>query len=640
MIRFRDSLTLSLTKLRTRKVRLVVTVVVSGLLFCGLAAASFIARGAFNSTDAFNKDGFGERYIVQAYKNQAYPDLTDPKLIEKVAVLQKDLVARKKVAAKALGIEYVASLEVSPIQEYDNGAGGKQRNLDDNHSLTKQALRELNTAPVTSQDEITKIAKPYNVKSTYESQQYKPYGNTATLQVLKGGKEAFDQTDSRNNEPPKGTDSFTTFWSLMSSSLMQPFVLKGATLEDKADGSIPIIVPVSAAEQLLGLKALPGSASTAEKLDRMKDLRAKALSITFQVCYRNGTSSELVQNALNTARELEQNKTNKQYQKPELIYGLPATPCSPVVATRDVRDADTKKLAIKQEQFNVQFGKVSAEQQTLNFRVVGMSPDINYGSAFGVSQIVSSLVTSSLGTGWYTPKEFDAKVPLLKTLFTQNTSGTGSPPSYYAEFSNATDARNFIKQQSCTPDFALATGPGSDPFVKCRAEGKNFSLNPFGSNSLALDSAKSGFGKAFGIAVLVAASIAAIIMMGTVGRMIADSRRETAVFRAIGAKRIDIAQVYILYTVLLAVLICIFSIGIGLIAAGFVDNRYGPEVTVQALVAYNAQDLTQQFHLLYIYPIDMLRLIGLILAASVISSFLPLLRNLRRNPIRDMRDDT
>jgi ABC-type antimicrobial peptide transport system permease subunit len=122
--------------------------------------------------------------------------------------------------------------------------------------------------------------------------------------------------------------------------------------------------------------------------------------------------------------------------------------------------------------------------------------------------------------------------------------------------------------------------------------------------------------------------------------MIADSRRETAVFRAIGAKRIDIAQVYVLYTILLALLICIFAISVGMVVAAVFQQKFSPAATVQALVAYNAQDLSRQFSLFYVYLPDMLRLVGLVFAASIISSFLPLLRNLRRNPIRDMRDDT
>lgn len=157
---------------------------------------------------------------------------------------------------------------------------------------------------------------------------------------------------------------------------------------------------------------------------------------------------------------------------------------------------------------------------------------------------------------------------------------------------------------------------------------------------MALDSAKRGFGRLFRYVALGVALIAAVIMMGTVGRMVADSRRETAVFRAIGAKRLDIAQIYVLYTILLSVLICAFALIIGILLAGFVHSRYASEATVEALVAYNAQDLDKTFRLYSFFWPDVLQLVGLALAGGVISSILPLVRNLRRNPIRDMRDDT
>ena len=129
-------------------------------------------------------------------------------------------------------------------------------------------------------------------------------------------------------------------------------------------------------------------------------------------------------------------------------------------------------------------------------------------------------------------------------------------------------------------------------------------------------------------------------MMGTVGRLIADSRRETAVFRAIGAKKLDIAQIYLLYTLLLALLVALFACAIGVIAALVTQHLFSATFTVQALVAYNSQNFNQTFHLFSFYWPDVLYLAGIAMATGLLSAALPLTRNLRRNPIRDMRDDT
>ena len=76
-------------------------------------------------------------------------------------------------------------------------------------------------------------------------------------------------------------------------------------------------------------------------------------------------------------------------------------------------------------------------------------------------------------------------------------------------------------------------------------------------------------GSVFTIVALVIAAIAALIMMGMIGRVIGDSRRETAVFRAIGAKRNDIRAIYSTYTFFLSLGIVVATLVIGTaVAAG------------------------------------------------------------------------
>jgi ABC-type lipoprotein release transport system permease subunit len=179
-----------------------------------------------------------------------------------------------------------------------------------------------------------------------------------------------------------------------------------------------------------------------------------------------------------------------------------------------------------------------------------------------------------------------------------------------------------------------------DPSQACIAADKPFILQPFGSSSLALAHVKQGFNKVFRIAAMVVAVIAGIIMMGAVGRIIADSRRETAVFRAIGAKRLDIAQIYLTYSFMLSVIIAALAVAIGFGLASLADARYSGDLTVQALLVNNAKDLTRELHLYAFELRDMLYLTGFTLLAGLVSALLPLLRAARRNPIQDMRDDT
>lgn len=647
MIRLTDATRLALTKLRTRKLRLLITIFVSGLLFSGLAAASIVARGSFHSVESFGDEGFGKRFIVSGYSQTMFDFMQNESIMSRATALNKDLVARKTAEAKRLGLTFDPVTDPVPVQEISMG-GMKNRFLEPSHPAAVQAIREyLATLDSPDIETFKETAKNYDAKGFYLSKGMS-MSSGAAFKVLHDGKENFDQEGAKNSfGPPKGIDSFSQMWQASSKELLAPFVLPGQSLAKTAGGEVPVIVPVSAAEELLGMTALPESASSSEQLNRIKEIRSQAGDIRFEICVRNTASSELISRAVGAQQEIEANKNNKEYVKPSLIYGLPEKACDPAPIIRDVRTAAEKKQAANQAEFDRIFGKEDPDQKTFAFRVVGVVPDFQDGPLSTFGGIIQSLVVSSLGTGWYTPFEYIEERPELQALFDTTNDIYASNPTYYAEFASSSGARSFMDEKSCSPNFdamSVAQADGApaalDPYADCKKEGKYFELGAYGSNSLALESAKRGFGRIFRYLALGVALIAAVIMMGTVGRMIADSRRETAVFRAIGAKRFDIAQIYVLYTIMLSLLVCLFAIVIGVILASVIHSRFSAEATVEALVAYNAQDLDKTFKLYSFYWPDMLQLIGLALLGGMVSSIFPLLRNLRRNPIRDMRDDT
>jgi ABC-type antimicrobial peptide transport system permease subunit len=197
-----------------------------------------------------------------------------------------------------------------------------------------------------------------------------------------------------------------------------------------------------------------------------------------------------------------------------------------------------------------------------------------------------------------------------------------------------------MDDQNCQPNFSQQqVTSGASPFQSCEKQGKYYSVSPFGSSSAAIDELKNGFSKVFKIAAIVVAGLAALIMMGTVGRIIADSRRETAVFRALGAKRLDIAQIYFGYVLMLAGLIFVVSFVIGLLFSSYLNHRYSEGVTIDALLAFNVGDLSQKIVLTKLYTQDLLYVLGLIIAGGLAAAIFPVLNNVRRNPIRDMRDE-
>jgi predicted transcriptional regulator len=120
MIRLRDSATLAFTKLRTRRIRLGITVFISSLIFSGLMTASFISNGVFHSVGSFSKEGFGSRYLISASANGTALDVFQNKeVIKRVSKLQKAEIAKKKIEAKKLGIMYDPASEPQAVEQYN-----------------------------------------------------------------------------------------------------------------------------------------------------------------------------------------------------------------------------------------------------------------------------------------------------------------------------------------------------------------------------------------------------------------------------------------------------------------------------------------------------------------------------------------
>jgi hypothetical protein len=638
MIRTKDAILLAYTKLRTRKIRLIVTIAISGLLISLLAGASFVARGAFKSVEDFNQEGFGKRYIVSAQINATSSLLDNQTVIDRAIALQKGVVAQKKALAKQMGLEYDPNAEQPAFTEYDSGAG-KVMTLNPESPSAKQAMAEyLAVHPEVGLPELKKNLEKYNPTAYFESSpslmsQQPPY-----LQVLKDAKESYaPQTKDTNFSAMKGLGSFTSSWGLMSEGLLEPFLLPDTDTKIGQDGSIPVVAPYTAVEELLKLDPLPPNASSEQKMQRLQDVRKGAPNLSFQVCYRNKTSEQSLTAAVSQQQEMAQNAKNKDYQKPLLINDVPSEACGPVRVTVDKRTAAEKLLAEKEKKFRQTFGEEPEMTSVMSFRVIGISPDPPTGASFGVSDLLNSLVGSFIGTSWYTPAELKESQPNLAKLFTVDPGTFGGQQTYYAELPDSVSARAVLSTENCLPNFT--PGATVDPFLDCAKQGRYFMIMPFGSSSLALESAQQGFQKIFRIAAAVIAIIAALIMVGTIGRIIADSRRETAVFRAIGAKRLDIAQIYVTFTIFLTLLISLFAVTAGFIISQVFQARWADSLTIDALVIYNSQDLTKRFNLYAFEPKDLMYLVLLTVGAGLISAIIPLLSNLRRSPIKDMRDE-
>jgi ABC-type lipoprotein release transport system permease subunit len=631
-----DIAILASTKLRSRRIRTIITVIISGLLFAGLITVLIASQGVSNSINDFMKEGLNNRYIVQA---QIDPPLSGGVLEKqdlktRAQQIYNQTIINKKAEAKTLGIDYDSSTEVNPIVNRSNMSGQQTETmLLPRGSSAQQAINEyIQKHPNPGLDQLKLASAQYNPTDYFKTTSAS-YGS-GSIVTMQNGLENFDTTDQYNNSQQDILKTSTI--ERADAQITEPFILKKLS-NNSNQGSIPIIITYYEAEQLLNLPTSNKNAPTEQQLLRIKDLYAKAGAITFSACYRNSVSQNQISTAIRQAVDIAKNKSNKDYQKPNLIYGLPANnSCDAATITSDTRSAAEKELAEKQDKFLKDFGDtVDPVQHKFIFRVVGLTPSQTNSSTTTLGGLLQNIVGSSLNGTITIPNDMldkSSNAALFKSLFfpEQNNDMLGLPSdTYYVEFSDANDARNFIAEKSCT---TRADGT-------CATVDKLFQLNSFGSNSIALQDLQKTFLYYFEIAIATITLIAVIIMSGMIGRQITDNRRETAVFRAIGAKRIDIVGIYSLYAFCLSVYVALFALVIGLGLAFGIDQYLWKEATLQAQLLFGATNTAREFHFFDINLFGLAIIPLIIIISGFISTIFPLVRNVRRSPIKDMREE-
>lgn len=222
---------------------------------------------------------------------------------------------------------------------------------------------------------------------------------------------------------------------------------------------------------------------------------------------------------------------------------------------------------------------------------------MNYAAGFSIKDMLKGILQSGLGQGWFAPVGAVQSGTLPARVAPVWSDTTPLTQTYYAEFANYEDARAFTKNAACSAQLSMQEMSSyrpdqADPRVtKCYATGKYFDIVPFGNNASAIEDLRHGVWKVMRYVAPVVLLIAALVLMGVVGKIIADSRRETAVFRALGATRSSIAQIYLTYSTFIALFITVVATLIGLLGAYLLSHKFSPDLSVSAVITYNAADI-------------------------------------------------
>lgn len=635
MIRLSDAAILAYTKLQTHRIRTGFTVGVAGILFGLIFAGAFIVQGVFESVERFNSEGLADRSIVSIHKYgadyfTAYSNAENEDFIAEVKQAHAERVALKAAAAKKHDIDYDAKIEdPSPI-EIDQSTG-KERITDAAvRSELVQKLAEQRDAKLYEPLDIEGFLSPYSSAKVIEGNARLQAANGAFL-PMEDGKEKIPKNRQEEFLYQMGNEDIPIV-QVLNSTVTAPFITDTSGVQP---GELPGVVSFGYAEKLLGLEPLAKSSRNEQKLARLQEVRERVSEVTASFCYRNVASQQRMAQAIQQRDEIERNKTNKEYQKPSLIYVLPSEDsCGAVMISEDTRTEAEKKYQANMIAYQKDIGDYigEPEQQKITLRAIGLSGD---GLGSGMSTGVGDMVMAMLGSwlhytpSWSIPTDLLAEVPLElrpEALFGEHSLNAGGNKNdifrsdeYMVEFTNKDEARAALERSD--------TGPSGTMVM------------PYGSGVLFIDQLKQWFAIGVRYALLLVGGVALIILASLIGRMVADGRRESAVFRAIGAKRIDISSIYGMYAFLLSLRVALFALVVGIIISIGVEVWLSADATVSARLAYAAADTTKSFHFIGVQSWYIPVMFGVIILTGLIASIMPILLGARRNPIGDMRDD-
>ena len=647
MLRITDSLRLAGTKLRVRRIRLSITVVVSGLLFAALLAGLTMLMGAQRSVEEFDRGSLNSRYLVaQTAIRPNNIDFTS-NLTARAEAERTQMIKDKQALAARLGLPYDPKSEPPIMQSFPDSPP-----YPNSQSVIVQRLIRQETAklPRLTADAQWQFARTRGAVRQFSIQSIAANG---MLNYMERGIESFDDKRQQNNQPTPLEEFKQQFSNItaIDQSLLGGYLLSGASAKPS---EIPLIIRYQDAEALLDLKPLDKNASNDTQLARLKELRQKAGRLTFSACYRNPASRALLQTAKQQiqAAANQAKKPSTDYVKPDREYAMPsADSCAAPTVIKDNRSAETKRTEANQRYFDQTFGSTQPEpaQAKFTFRVVGLMPDGIEAAQSDIGSFLQQFLSTRLSHTWIMPRgsmTTAAQTALESTIQTANNDQGGANRDETLaiyEFSDPNKARSYLAAASCGEGAAQPEPTGAS---KTQKPDKSICLphyvvfaSPTGSNSLVNYDAMERLKPIIMWTFIGVTIIAAFILLIIISRTIADSRKESAVFRALGATRLDISQIYFVYTMIVALLTALFSIAAGLIVVYIADNLLASQITATLRIAMTPKDLATTFHF---WTIDWM-VIGAvalsIIAAAVLACLIPLIRNTRRNPIKDMRDE-
>lgn len=648
MIRPRYAVTLARTKLRSKRGILIASIIVASLLFAALIAFVILFTGVEKSAREYVKVSGNDRYLVKTSPVVPSSVLTFPfelnrEQIEELRAFEAEYYASIREEYEAQGIEYDESSEVPILKAASwmpESVPEELRYNVDYPSAPAQALLEkkMQDYIASAQNKIgnlQEIGSRYGAQGYY-SQQQSPLPALPSTRLIVDGKESFEQRDP-SYEITRAVR--TSSYSIASQQVLSRYMLDQT---DKELKGIPVIITAQEAAKVFGetLEIGEEPETATDKTNWLREIQQKLNGHTYQACYRNEPEQAMLTKIERDYAEMQNNKDNSDYEAPGLQYDYSEEPCGDIVVVSDTRSSQEKAAVLAEEEAQKKLGTyIEPKHALLTFQVVGI---MNYQQPTSLTASADAFIKNLLTPQDYTantaiiPAELYQQLPEAMRLDQFTDAVKRHYGNSYAmisedfaprilEFSTIESAKAFIDTEGCS-----MTNPECD---------RLFYADPYGSNYLILDEIGKLFTKIAWIAFPVILGLATVIMWFTISRIMAENRKETAVYRAMGAKRSDITSIYVTYVMMVAGYIALLSTLIGVGLAFGLHYYYEPTLTSTAATSFGIIDKAPTFGLFDISSPILLIIIGSIFVTSLIASIQPLIRNVIRSPIRDMREE-
>jgi hypothetical protein len=657
MIRPRYAFQLARTKLRSKRGVLAASIVVSSILFAALIAAVVVFTGIQKSAVRFVEAANDDQYLVsvtpkipisvQSFYDEGSNNLS-LETIRSIKAYEKKYYEAEKAKYAAAKIEYNAASEIKslkPSSFADPMLPEEQRVLVEWTSpviseLLDQKLADYLKTATNKTEDILKIGTKYNAKDYY-AQSYSELRGLPALRLVQNGKENF--TDDLKYENTLLTADRNTIhngtYGFSDDTLLQRHLFKTDSTGLKG---IPVVPSAQEVAKLFGKeRGIPAEPEQeSEKPAWLKMVQEKSKGLTYQACYRNNAEVALLEKIQRDYIEMKASQGTEGYTKPTLQYKTPDQACGDITVASDTRTASEKNTDKALEADQKKLGTyVASKHQLLTFEVVGLvyAQPLTY-STTNVNDFINGLLS---GNGYMNSNNSMASIPTqmynslpdslkFDSLVDTQSGRLISPlqakfdPRIVA-FATIDEARRFVNEVGCR---------SSDGNCK-----ELFYTDTYGSNYLLLDQIGKSFVKIMTVVLPIVVALASIIIWFTISRIMAENRRETAVYRAMGAKRSDILAIYGLYTVLVASRIAVISTALGILAAFVIDKIYAPSIESTAASMFGIIKNAPQFSMFDVSSPLLLGIIASIFIVSIIASIQPLIRNVLRHPVKDMRNE-